>query len=215
MGFQSFTIDYTEQEQRRIIMANFCGSCGVRLDSDMRVCPNCGRLVRNVGAVPGRAVPASAPAARPVKRKAPRPQPRRAEVYEEDEEEEEEKRGGRAVFVLIKRLVVVGIVVAAIYFAAFGIQVLRVKHSTYKFDIPAEWLSAKNYGQAFENSTEEGKWHYNPFTFRVRYTGVHNGEEIEVVFSVMLSVDVKEVDVDGEEKTSDKDISNALMGLFI
>lgn len=198
-------------------MANFCGNCGVRLDAAMRVCPNCGRMVSMTAAPPRRAVPASAPApARTAKRRstAPRPQPkRRAPVYEEEEEEAPSR--GRAAFVLIRRFLVIAVVIGAVYFAAFALQVVRVKHSTYEFEVSADWLTAKNYGQAFENSTEDGKWHYNIVTQRVRYTATHNGQPIEVIFSALGTVKVVEVDYDGKERTDDEEISHALMGLYI
>ncbi len=204
-------------------MANFCGNCGVKLDADMKICPNCGRMVGKAR----RAVPASAPApARTPKRAAPvrnvkkkktaAPKPHTKRPVPEYEEEEESDRSGRhAAFVLIRRFVVIAVVVAAIYFAAFAVQVVRVKHATYEFNLPESFFSAKNYGEAFENATEDGHWHYNIVTQRVRYTATHNGEPIEITFSALGSVTVKEVDYDGKERTDDEEISNALMGLFI
>ncbi len=214
-------------------MANFCGFCGVKLDSGMRICPNCGRLLKNQTAAANRPVKTAAPAAKqtppakkqpravrasaPVKKQPPRKQPARPQPKKPDydEDEEEEEPGRSAVLVLVKRAVIAVIIIAAIYFSLFFLQVLRVKHTTYEFNVPSSWMSAENFGQAFENSTEDGSWHYNPFTFRVRYTAKHNGDDIEVVFSALGDVEVKKVTVDGEEKTEKEDISTTLMGLFI
>ena len=115
---------------------------------------------------------------------------------------------------IIKRVTLVLVILAAVYFALFGLQVLRIKHSTYDFDTQMK-LTASNYGEAFSNSVTDGSWSYNPFTFGMTYSGIHDGKEIEIKFSAAISLEVKSIRVGEEEKTAKEQINIYLMGLFI
>ena len=115
---------------------------------------------------------------------------------------------------VIKRVTLILVILAAVYFALFGLQVLRIKHSTYDFDTQMK-LTASNYGEAFSNSVTDGSWSYNPFTFGMTYSGIHDGKEIEIKFSAAISLEVKSIRVGEEEKTAKEQINIYLMGLFI
>ena len=222
-------------------MSRKCSSCNAAVDERMRICPNCGRLLQSIGdrheyqPSGGRAVPAAAKSAgkKPAKgAKKPahpsqggsgkKPAAREGAVRREPvhtkpkahppaQQEEKELPGWTGI---IKRVTVAAVIIAAIYFALFGLQVLRIKKSSYTFDTDMK-LSASNYGEAFANSVEDGSWKYNPFTFGMTYSGKHDGKDIEIRFSAGWTLDVESIKVGKEEKTTKEQINIYLMGLFI
>ena len=230
-------------------MSKRCSSCSAVIESGMRVCPNCGRLLASIGDRheyqpdnSRKAVPASAPkpapensrrrvrpqsgqqgtpkrpardAAKKIRKKSPAPAAKAVRAPERAvpprEEDAERLPGWRRA---VKITAVTAVILAAVYFALFGLQVLRIRHSTYKFDTSMT-LSASDYGEAFDKSVTGGSWSYNPFTFTMTYKGEHDGKDIAVKFSAGLELDVKSVTVGEEEKTEKEQINIYLMGLFI
>ena len=221
-------------------MTRKCSSCGAAVSDSMKICPNCGRLLSSIGdrheyqpERQHRARPASAALRQPEKthqngrrpapkqtggsrRKQPAPQrPAAAGPHTKKRpapvQEEKELPGWTRI---IKRTAVIAVILAAVYFALFGLQVLRIKHSSYEFDTGMK-LTASDYGEAFNNSVTGGSWSYNPFTFRMTYSGIHDGKEIAIRFSAAVKLDVESILVGSEEKTEREQIHNYLMGLFI
>ncbi|MBR4554773.1 MAG: hypothetical protein IKO27_04185 [Ruminococcus sp.] len=222
-------------------MSRKCGACYARVEAGMKICPNCGRLLADIGerheyqpeknkapaadnagrrnarkpaaAAPEKPVRVKAPAAaeKPVQKKASRAaeKPRVKQRAEQAAEDARPRWRG-----LVKKLIAAAVILTAVYFALFGLQVLRIRHSTYDFTTDMK-LAASNYGEAFDRSVTEGSWSYNPFTFSATYTGIHDGKEIEIDFSALISVKVKSVRVGDEVKNTDKQINIYLMGLFI
>ena len=215
-------------------MTRKCSSCNAVVDEGMRICPNCGRLLSSIGDKheyqperPRRTRPASAklqqpdkgrsrkrPAAEHKRPAAARPSAARPAAKKKKAPPPQETRELPIWTRIIKRAATAALILAAVYFALFGLQVLRIKHSSYQFDTQMK-LSASNYGEAFENSVTDGSWSYNPFAFKMTYSGVHDGQEIEIRFSAAFSLDVKSILVGKEEKTEREQIHNYLMGLFI
>ncbi len=217
-------------------MSERCSACNALIDEGMKICPNCGRLISSIGdkheyqprkrqqvRPAGAAVKKSS---RPPAKQQARPQPQRAKAapkaaaahkpkkkpapQRQAEQADELPRWS----LIVRRLVVILVAAAVIYFGLFGLQVFRIRHSSYRFDTEMK-LSSSNYGEAFDSSVQEGGWSYNPFTFGMTYRGRHDGKDIAVHFSAGISVTVKSITVGEEEKTTDEQIHNYLMGLFI
>ena len=233
-------------------MRSKCSSCGAGIDGNMRICPNCGRLLASIGdrheyqaprtsrSPEGRTSRAGAHTTGAVQKNTGRPprtaqdKPARRKPAERPVREAVKKQPSQRVHTkpkahpparqeekelprwtrIIKRVTLIAVILAAVYFALFGLQVLRIKHSSYEFDTKMK-LSAENYGEAFSNSVTDGSWSYNPFTFGMTYSGIHDGKELEIKFSAGWSLEVKCVRVGKEDKTSKEQINIYLMGLFI
>lgn len=205
-------------------MNNFCTACGARLERGVRICPNCGKLIplpkeeRHPQRASNGRQHKRPSGERPQKNiRRPQPEERRPRPAKPAEErapvrQSAERPKGRKR--LVKRLIAAAVIVTVLYFAVFGLQVLRIRHSSYDFDTDMK-LSCQNFGEAFDRSVEDGKWSYNPFTFTAEYSGKHDGKDITVSFSAFVDVKVKSVEVAGEKKDTDKQKNIYLMGLFI
>lgn len=114
----------------------------------------------------------------------------------------------------IKKYIKIAVVVLVIYAVISAVQIFRVRFSTYEFKTTQMKMSRDNYGQAIDNFFDSGHWIYNPFTFTVKYSGEAEGKDFTLKFSSFATVKLKEIEVDGEEKT-DKQIEPVVMGMFI
>lgn len=207
-----------------------CSSCNAVVDEGMKLCPNCGRLLSSIGdrheyqqSAPRRPRPpqarssgqarhpAGSGAKRPVRQQ---PAQKKKPSTKKNAPPAEDEKALPGWTRLIKRIALIAALLAAIYFGLFGLQVLRIKHSSYEFDTQMK-LTSSNYGEAFSSSVTDGSWSYNPFTFGMTYSGIHDGKEIEIRFSAAIEVKVKSIRVGNEEKTTPEQINNYLMGLFI
>lgn len=221
---------------------NFCTGCGTPLRSDMKICPNCGKLTQAKGTVNKRPT-AQRPVQRtvqpnrpiqqrpvqqqrtvqrtaqprPVRQISPEPVP--AEpiklTREQKRAERAEKAGKRKKRVqLFFRLATAAVVIAAVYVVLSAVSVFRVKTADYDFQSQMT-MSKKNYGQALEGYFDDGSWTVNPFNATVTFKGesIHN-EEYEIVFSAGVKVSVKQITVDGKDYKG-KAIETKIMGMFI
>ncbi|MGN0633025.1 MAG: hypothetical protein ACI4JW_04065 [Oscillospiraceae bacterium] len=220
---------------------NFCTGCGTPLRSDMKICPNCGKLTQAKGTAnkkptpqrpvqPQRTVQQRPTAQRQVQRtvqrpvqprpvRQTRPEPVPAEPIKPSREqkraERAEKAGRRKKRVqLFFRLATAAVVIAAVYVVLSAVSVFRVKTADYDFQSQMT-MSKKNYGQAIEGYFDGGSWTVNPFNATVTFKGesIHN-EEYEIVFGAGVKVSVKEITVDGKDYKG-KAIETKIMGMFI
>ncbi|WP_175545517.1 MULTISPECIES: zinc ribbon domain-containing protein [unclassified Ruminococcus] len=217
----------------------FCTNCGKPLRSDMRICPYCGKVVREPvgeGRQAQRRSPQRPPqqrqrqqqAARPVQQRRPaaapapvkkRPQPvqqyaeRKAEVSEAPVPKKKHLLPA-SVMRKIYRALTVAVVLTGLYISIFMIQVFRVKTATYPFKTKMK-LSYSSYGQAMDAYFEDGSWSVNPFIFTCTYKGKSmHGEDYTIVFSAGTKIKVKEMVVD--EKEIKKNIfEEKMLGMFI
>ena len=192
-------------------MNNFCTSCGARLPEGTRICPNCGKLIPAPKQTPR-------PAEEPRRRRPPeavkKQRPKRPKTVPMTEADTENRPKHSKRYRVIRGLIITAVVLAAVYFSLFGLQVLRIRHSSYDFESTMK-LSCETYGEAFDRSVEDGSWSYDPFRFEASYTGIHDGKSIKLVFSALVDVKVKYIEVGGEKKDTDKQKETYLMGLFI
>jgi uncharacterized Zn finger protein (UPF0148 family) len=217
----------------------YCQGCGAPLKPDVLVCPNCGRLAtqqqpnqprravktvqsakpaRAVKTVPQQQTRQARPQQAAVKRQAQRadePKPKKKREKREKPDNQSQPNGKKKKIInAALRLATVAIVIGALYFSIFIVQVFRVKVSTYDFSNEMQ-MSSDNYGEAIGSYFESGKWSVNPFTATCTYTGkTKHSEEYKIVFSAGLSVKIDEIYVDGE-KVKNKQIETRLMGMFI
>lgn len=221
----------------------FCTGCGARLAPNVKLCPQCGKLVdaprpqqtnppkrrpapqsrSDAGAVRSQSRNLSGrvnakPARRPLppktaKKPAAAPARPAPYIYEGHPDAAPSDKKRKST-ALIFRILTVLVILAAAYAAIFAVQVFRVKISSYDFDTDMK-LSHKNYGQAIEDYFEDGKWSVNPFSGVCVYKGeTKHGEEYEIVFTARISVKVDKITVNGKT-VDDKQIENRLMGMFI
>ncbi len=220
-------------------MSRKCSSCNAVVEDNMKICPNCGRLLSSIGDrheyQPHKPQPAKPAAKRPQAarpqhsvsraggsrqgsvqhRQPPKGQPAKARTAAKGHSSPaHEKNELPRWTMIVRRTALMLLIAAAVYFMLFGLQVLRIRHSTYEFDTKMK-LSSGSFGEAFDSSVQDGGWSYNPFTFTMTYSGRHDGRDMKVRFSAGFSVDVKSVTVGEEEKTTKEQINNYLMGLFI
>lgn len=115
----------------------------------------------------------------------------------------------------IKKYIKIALIVLIIYIAISLVQIFRVKHTGYEFKSTDMKMSQDNFGQAIDVFFENGHWTYNPFTLTVKYSGeTTDGKEYNLKFSAVATVKIKEITVDGKEKT-DSQMESVLMGMFI
>ncbi|MBR1392569.1 MAG: zinc ribbon domain-containing protein [Ruminococcus sp.] len=194
-------------------MNRFCTNCGIKLEQGMKVCPNCGRLLSSIGdkhEYQPRQRSASGKAPQTQKPRPAQSSHRQQRAQQEPPVREKASSKGRA----IKNLIIIALLLTVIYLTVFWLQVFRIRHTGYEFDTPMA-LTADTFGEAIDQSFQEGSWSYNPFTFTASYKGQHGSEEIELTFSALVDVKVKSLIVDGEEKAEGKQTDNYLLGLFI
>ncbi len=222
-------------------MRVFCTNCGKQLRQDMKICPFCGKVVRQPvrqgtqgkqrqqvrqsqrqGQTQRMQQRQQHPAnggQRPVRQQRPvtqvRPQPE-PEVMEYIEESKPVKRHLLPAPVMRKiyRALTVAVVVTALYISIFMIQVFRVKTAVYPFKTNMK-LTYSSYGQAFDAYFDEESWRVNPFNGNCTYKGKSNhGEEYEIVFAVKRRIKVKSITIDGKE-IKKSIFEEKLMGMFI
>lgn len=220
-------------------MERKCSSCGARISDGMKICANCGKVVPSVRTTrrpspyrevrnndPGRSVQ-RASRNTPVRNQRPYEQAYKSDVGVMLGQEGRNQRASEQKKVtkprskakaprrkLIFKSFKTALILLIIYFVISVIQIYRVRFSTYNFNIDMK-MSQKNYGQATDNYFDSGYWVYNPFTFKVKYSGEKlHGEDYELTFTAFSSIKLQSVIIDGKERESDK-LESAIMGLFI
>ncbi|WP_124101098.1 zinc ribbon domain-containing protein [Ruminococcus sp. Marseille-P6503] len=207
-------------------MGRICQSCHARIDEGMKICPNCGRIVPAEQKREGAAAYQPAPKRvyeHPKRRTPPaaQAQPCSAKVSGEGRkisqpahtQERGHKKQGSRLGVLWKFLKA-ALIVLAVYAVIFAVQVFRIRHSSYDFSLDMK-MTRENYGEVIDEYFESGSWSYNPFTFTATYTGENlRNEEYEIKFKAVLGVDIKSIEIDGEQVRKD-DFETKIMGMFI
>ncbi len=221
-------------------MANRCTYCGSQLDEGVKLCPECGRLTGIDSAAPKRPATRQAPpprrvyehpvraqrrqaaaqqqAARPQQRPAPVQEPQRRRQPQADprlQETAKKKKSKHIIWSIVKKLLLAGIIVGAIYAALAFANITLIKRAGYDFDLPME-LEQDNYGDAIDVYFKDGSWSFNLFTFTVSYEGrANNGKDYEMKFGREKGqVVVTEMRVNGK-KINKKDIMPLyVMGMF-
>lgn len=202
-------------------MERHCSSCGARISDDMKICGNCGKIIppqrsrqefsreskrdSTIKPLPQKNT------TRQYNKQKPIPQSKRRVSQQPEKQNVIAIKGNRNIKKWIKLIIVIFI----IYTIISLVQIFRVRFTGYEFKSTDMKMSQDNFGQAIDNFFESGHWVYNPFTLTVKYSGeTVEGNEYKLKFSTFLSVDVKKIEVDGEEK-ADSQIESALMGMFI
>lgn len=222
-------------------MERHCSACGARISDDMKICGNCGKIIppqraRNeVSRSPKQNVHRESGINSSYQRKSTNAKIIQNKVNKPKTQTERRKlKNAESIAVnmevpqkvknqkfslknsgKIKKWIKVAIVVIAIYIVISLVQIFRVRFTEYEFKSTDMKMSQKNFGQAIDNFFESGHWVYNPFTLTVKYTGeTSEGNEYDMKFSAFMSIEIKEIEVDGKEKT-DSQLESALMGMFI
>ncbi|MGN1133024.1 MAG: zinc ribbon domain-containing protein [Oscillospiraceae bacterium] len=201
-----------------------CPKCGARVDDDMVICGNCGKILpktppkRQTRTYSQKTTPK--PPQKPVQRTIQKSAPARQRPQKSKKAQKpiKEKTAGKisAFFSKIpnlKKILKITVIVLAIYFVISAVQIFRVRFSTYDFSTDMK-MTHSNYGDAIDSFFESGHWSYNPFTFTVKYTGESQNTDYKMKFSAIAKVNLKEVEVNGTSKTGKK-IEPVVMGMFI
>ncbi len=115
---------------------------------------------------------------------------------------------------IVINIIKVTVLLAVIYAGIFLIEVYRVKLTSYPYSTTMR-LSKSNYGQAISGYFAEGHWSVNPFTVKCSYKGkTRHNEDMELVFSAGVKVEVSEITIDGEP-IDRRLFESKIMGMFI
>ena len=108
----------------------------------------------------------------------------------------------------------IAVLLAVIYGCIYLIEVYRVKLTPYPYSTNMR-LTRSNYGQAISGYFDSGSWLVNPFNATCRYKGeTRHNEEMELVFSAGLDIELKEMTIDGEP-VDERLFESKIMGMFI
>ncbi len=203
-----------------------CPKCGARVDDDMVICGNCGKIIPK-SAPKTKSAPKKQPrthSQKPPQRSAQKPVQRTiqkspsAPMKQKAQKPVKQKKQRRFASFFskipnLKKALKIAVIVLVLYFAVSAVQIFRVRFSTYDFSTDMK-MSYSSYGDAIDNFFESGHWSYNPFTFTVKYTGKSQNTDYKMKFSAIAKVNLKEVEVDGSSRTGKK-IEPVVMGMFI
>ena len=206
-------------------MERHCPACGARVSDDMKICANCGKIIPPKGANRGRntvqgqqrAVRQAQGSVTASRKQQVQQRPRVSQKSQTVQRPKpQKKRNSRVISRFnLKKWLKAGLVILAIYLIISVIQVFRVRFSTYEFKSTDMKMSMDNYGQAIDGFFDSGRWVYNPFTLTVSYSGeTVEGDEYKLKFKASSSVELKGIEVDGEEK-AETQFETVIMGMFI